>query len=334
MKALLSTVAGGPETLVLSELPTPVCGPGQVRIAVKACGLNFFDTLVIQDLYQARPPRPFAPGMDVAGIVEAIGANVTGVQVGARVVAPLSLFGGLAEQAVTAHGNCLSLPDNLPFEQAAGMLTTYTTSYHSLHDRGHLQPGETLLVLGAAGGVGLAAVELGKAAGAKVIAAASSEDKVALAVSHGADAGVVYPSGALDKTRSKQLADEFKAACGTAGAHVILDAVGGGYSEPALRAIAPGGRFLVVGFPAGIPQLPLNLPLLKACQIVGVFWGAAIAREPDLLMRTWRALMQLHERGSLRNCISERYPLQQGAVALSRLSGRQAKGKVVVTIEP
>jgi NADPH:quinone reductase len=330
MKALISTVAGGPETLTLTELPTPTPRAGEVRIATQACGINFFDTLVIQDLYQARPPRPFAPGMDVAGIVEAVGSGVTGVHVGARVAAPLSMFGGLAEQAVAAAANCLALPDNLPFDHAAGMLTTYTTSHHALHDRGQLQPGETLLVLGAASGVGLAAVELGKAAGARVIAAASSQEKVALAVNCGADAGVIYPAGPFDRARSKQLADEFKSACGPEGAHVILDAVGGAYSEPALRAIAVGGRFLVVGFPAGIPQLPLNLPLLKSCQIVGVFWGAAIGRDPNLLQATWRALMHLHERGSLRPYISEHYPLQQGGLALSQLAGRRAKGKIVV----
>jgi NADPH2:quinone reductase len=333
MKALLSKTPGGPETLVLSDVPAPVPGSGQVRIAIRACGINFFDTLLIQDLYQARPPRPFAPGMDVAGVVDAIGPGVTGVHVGARVVAPLSKFGGLAEQAITEATSCLALPDNLPFDEAAAMLTTYTTSQYALHDRGQLQSGETLLVLGAAGGVGLAAVELGKAAGARVVAAASSEDKVALAKSHGADASVIYPTDSPDKARSKLLADEFKKACGREGAHVILDAVGGGYAEPALRAIAFGGRYLVVGFPAGIPQVPLNLPLLKSCQIVGVFWGGAVERDPKLLANTWGKVMQLHERGLLRPYISDRYPLERGALALSQLASRRAKGKVVVMIE-
>ena len=331
MKALLSIVAGGPETLTLGELPTPNPGPGQVRIAIAACSVNYPDVLVIQDRYQMRPPRPFAPGMDVAGVIDAVGPGVTRLQIGTRVLAA-SGIGGMAEYVVVTEENCLVVPDGIPLDEAAAMLTTYGTSYHALHDRAHLQRGETLLVLGAAGGVGLAAVEIGKAAGARVIAAASSADKVTLARKHGADDGVVYPSGAFDKDRSKQLADDFKTACGGEGAHVIYDAVGGPYSEPALRAIAFGGRFLVVGFPAGIPQVPLNLPLLKSCQVVGVFWGAAVARDGRQLQTAWQELARLHGQGLLRPHISERYPLEQGALAIARLANRQATGKVVVTI--
>lgn len=333
MKALLSTVAGGPETLTLGELPTPVPGRGEVRLAIAACSVNYPDVLIIQDRYQARPPRPFAPGMDVAGIVDALGPDVTQLQLGARVLAATG-SGGMAEYVVVPQEQCVVVPEHIPLDEAAAMLTTYATSYHALHARAHLQPGETLLVLGAAGGVGLAAIELGKAAGARVIAAASSADKVALACQRGADAGIVYPTGPFDKERSKQLAGEFKAACGAEGAHVIYDAVGGPYSEPALRAIAFEGRFLVVGFPAGIPQIPLNLLLLKSCQIVGIFWGAAMARDANQLRDVWRGLSRLHQQGLLRPHISERYPLAQGAVAIARLAGRQATGKVVVTVGP
>ncbi|MET0660611.1 MAG: NADPH:quinone oxidoreductase family protein [Steroidobacteraceae bacterium] len=331
MKALLSTVAGGPETLTLGELPMPSPGPGQVRIAIAACGVNYPDVLIIQDRYQMRPPRPFAPGMEVAGVVDAVGAGVTHLQIGTRVLAANGV-GGMAEYVLANEQSCVVVPDGIPLDEAAAMLTTYGTSYHALHDRAHLQGGETLLVLGAAGGVGLAAVELGKAAGARVIAAASSEDKVALARKHGADGAVVYPSGPMDKARTKQLAEDFKAACGGDGAHVIYDAVGGAYSEPALRAIAFEGRFLVVGFPAGIPQLPLNLPLLKACQIVGVFWGAAIARDPTQLQTAWREITRLHGQKALRPYISERYPLEEGGRAIARLAERQATGKIVITI--
>ncbi|MET0985520.1 MAG: NADPH:quinone oxidoreductase family protein [Steroidobacteraceae bacterium] len=331
MKALLSTVVGGPETLTLGELPIPIPGAGQVRIAIAACGVNYPDVLIIQDRYQMRPPRPFAPGMEVAGIVDAVGSGVTRLQMGTRVLAANGV-GGMAEHVVVDEKSCVVVPDSIPLDEAAAMLTTYGTSYHALHDRAHLQRGETLLVIGAAGGVGLAAVELGKAAGARVIAAASSADKVALARKHGADAGIVYPSGPFDKNRSKQLADDFKTACGGEGAHVIYDAVGGAYSEPALRAIAFGGRFLVVGFPAGIPQLPLNLPLLKACQIVGVFWGAAIARDPNQLQTAWQEIARLHGQKVLRPHISERYPLEHGARGIARLADRQATGKIVVTV--
>ena len=332
MKALLSTVAGGPETLTLGELPTPNPAAGQVRIAVAACSVNYPDVLIIQDRYQLRPPRPFAPGLDVAGIVDAVGAGVTRLPPGTRVLAATNGYGGMAEHVVVPEHNCMVVPSRLPLDEAAAMLTTYGTSYHALYGRAQLQRGETLLVLGAAGGVGLAAVELGKAAGARVIAAASSADKVELARRYGADGGLVYPAGPFTKERAKQLTEEFKAVCGPDGAHVIYDAVGGAYSEPALRAIAYEGRFLVVGFPAGIAQVPLNLPLLKSCQIVGVFWGGAITRHPDRLQRDWDAVAALYEQGLLHPYISERYPLEQGAVAISRLASRQATGKVVVML--
>jgi NADPH:quinone reductase len=332
VKALVSNKAGGPETLRLEELPEPAVGPGQVRIAVHACAVNFPDLLIIQDLYQVKPKRPFAPGSEVAGIVEAVGAGVGTVRPGDRVlVSPIQ--GGMAEKAVGLAGNCWKIPDAMPFDEAAAFLMTYGTSQHALQDRGKLRAGETLLVLGAGGGVGLSAVELGKAAGARVIAAASSEAKVALAREHGADEGVQYPAGALDKNAARALTDMLKAACGAAGAQVIYDPVGGDYTEAALRAIDWEGRYLVVGFTAGIPRLPLNLTLLKGCQVIGVFWGEFTRRFPDRHAANVAALLALYEEGRIRPAVTERFPLARGAQAIARLAAREARGKIVVSME-
>jgi len=221
----------------------------------------------------------------------------------------------------------------MPFDEAAALVMTYGTSQHALKDRAQLRSGETLLVLGAAGGVGLAAVELGKAMGARVVAAASSEEKLALARAHGSDESVQYPAGSLDKTQARALTDRFKAVCGSDGAHVIYDAVGGDYTEAALRAIAYQGRHLVVGFPAGIPRLPLNLPLLKSCQVVGVFWGDFTMRYPALHAANVAALMALYVDGRIKPAVTERFPLARGAEAIARLGARTALGKVVVTID-
>src|SRR5277367_4191493 len=226
MKALLSRQPGGPETLVLEELADPVAGPGEVRVAVRACAVNYPDLLIIQDLYQFKPPRPFAPGAEVAGVVDAVGEGVEQVRVGDRVLLSPARS-GMAEKAVGPAAQCWKIPDSMPFDEAAALLMTYGTSHHALKDRAQLRSGETLLVLGAAGGVGIAAVELGKAMGARVIAAASSPEKLALARDHGADEGVQYPVGALDKTQARALTDQFKTACGVDGAQVIYDGVGG-----------------------------------------------------------------------------------------------------------
>jgi NADPH:quinone reductase len=333
MKALLSKQAGGPETLVLEEVAEPLATPGQVRISVRACGVNFPDLLIIQDLYQYKPPRPFAPGAEVAGIVDAVGDGVEHVRVGDRVLLSPAR-GGMAEKAVGPAGNCWKLPDAMPFDEAAALLMTYGTSQHALKDRAALRPGETLLVLGAAGGVGLAAVELGKAMGARVIAAASSVEKLALARDRGADEGVQYPVGPLDKTQARALTDRFKAACGADGADVIYDGVGGDYTEAALRAIGWQGRHLVVGFTAGIPKLPLNLTLLKSCQVVGVFWGEFTARYPALHAANVAELMALYLDGRIKPAVTERFPLARGAEAIARLGARQVRGKVVVVIDP
>jgi NADPH2:quinone reductase len=332
MKALLSRQAGGPETLMLEEIPEPVPGRGEVRIKVRAVGVNFPDLLIIQDLYQIKPPRPFAPGGELSGVVEALGEGVTTLKVGDRVlVSPVR--SAMAEKAIGNANNCWKIPDSMPFDEAAALLLTYGTSQHALKDRAQLRSGETLLVLGAAGGVGLAAVELGKAMGARVIAAASSADKLALAREHGADDGVQYPLGPLDKTAARALTDKFKAACGADGANVIYDGIGGDYTEAALRAIAWAGRHLVVGFTAGIPKLPLNLALLKGCEIVGVFWGEFTQRLPKVHAANVAALMALYLDGKIKPAVTERFPLARGGEAIARLGSRSARGKIVVTMD-
>ena len=331
MKALLSTEVGGPETLKLTELPDPVPGRGEVLLDVRAVGVNFPDTLIIRDMYQFKPQRPFAPGGEVSGTVAAIGEGVTAVKVGDRVIGSTG-WGGMAEKIVIHESRCIPIPDAMPFDQAAALVMTYGTSQYALKDRADLKAGETLLVLGAAGGVGLAAVELGKAMGARVIAACSTREKVDVAIAHGADAGVVYPTGPFDKEGRKALAELFKGACGPDGADVIYDAVGGDYAEASLRAIGWEGRFLVIGFPAGIPAIPLNLTLLKSCQIVGVFWGAFTAREPARNQQNLAELMALYGTGQIRPHVSARFPLADGGAAIQHLMDRKATGKVVVEV--
>ena len=329
MKAVLSKVVGGPETLVLEELPDPVPAAGQVLIDVKACGVNYPDLLIIQDMYQFKPSRPFAPGGEVSGVVAALGEGVTSLKVGQRVLASTG-WGGMADKLAVEAARCTPIPDAMPFDEASAFILTYGTSYYALKDRGFLKPGQTLLVLGAAGGVGLAAVELGKAMGARVIAAASSQEKVDLAISRGA---VVYARGPFDKDGQKALADQLKAACGPNGWDVAYDAVGGDYSEATIRAAGWGGRMLVIGFPSGIPKIPLNLTLLKSCDIVGVFWGAAVARDPAGHAANVRELMDLYAAGKIKPYVSERFPLEKAGDAIAHLASRKAMGKVVVTVE-
>lgn len=331
MRALISTATGGPETLTLGELPEPQAGPGQLLIDVHACSINFPDTLIIEDRYQFKPPRPFAPGGEVAGVVAALGEGVTGFAVGDRVIAACG-NGGLAERVAVMAANAYHLPDSRSFADGSALLMTYGTSIHALADRGRLKAGETLLVLGAAGGVGLAAVELGKAMGARVIGAVSSEDKAALVREAGADDCIIYPHQPFDKDASKALAEAFKAAVGPGGADVIYDAVGGDYCEPALRSIAWEGRYLVVGFPAGIPKLPLNLTLLKSCDVCGVFWGAFAARSPAENRAHIAGLFTLWEEGKIAPRITATYPLERGAEAIAALGDRKAAGKLVVTV--
>lgn len=329
MKALRTHAAGGPETLVIDDVPDPVAGPGQVVVRTHTCAINFPDTLMIRDLYQFRPERPYAPGGELAGVIEQIGEGVSGWAVGDRVIAMIG-NGGLAERvAVDAH-RLFALPDDVDFATGAALLMTYGTSIHALKDRGRIQPGDVVLVLGAAGGVGLAAVELAKAYGARVIAAVSTAAKADVARTAGADDVVIYGRAPFDKAQSKALAESFKAACGPGGADIVFDIVGGDYSEPALRAIAWEGRFLVVGFPAGIARLPLNLTLLKACDVCGVFWGAWLAREPAAFKAQVAELFALYRSGAIRPLVSARYPLERGHEAIAMLENRQALGKVVV----
>ncbi|HEX8555932.1 MAG TPA: NADPH:quinone oxidoreductase family protein, partial [Sphingomonas sp.] len=298
MKALLSRTTGGPETLELADLPDPVAGPGQVVVAVRACAINYPDVLIIEDKYQFKPPRPFAPGGEIAGVIDSVGEGVTGWAPGDRVIAMLG-HGGLAEKVVADPARLYRLPDGRSFAEGASLILTYATSIHALLDRGKLQSGQTLLILGAAGGVGLAAIELGKAFGARVVAAVSSDEKATAATAAGADATIVYARAPFDKDASKALAEQFKAAVGKDGAHVIYDPVGGDYAEPALRSIAWEGKYLVVGFPAGIPRLPLNLTLLKSCDVCGVFWGAFAARDPQANQRHVEHLLRLWAEGKI-----------------------------------
>ena len=330
MKALRSHSVGGPETLTLDEVDTPTPGKGEVLVDVKACAINYPDTLIIRDLYQFKPERPFAPGGEIAGVVEAVGEGVNNFKMGDTVLAGIG-NGGLAEKVIVPAGRMFPVPAGIPFEKAASLLMTYGTTIHGLKDRGHIKEGDTVLVLGAAGGVGLSAIELSKAFGARVVAAVSSEAKGEVAKKAGADEVVIYPREEMDKAASKELANAFKAACGPNGANIVYDIVGGQYSEPALRSIAWEGRFLVVGFPAGIAKMPLNLTLLKSCDICGVFWGAFTAREPGKFVEQVKELFSLMQEGKIDPLVSETFPLERAGDAIAKLESREAVGKLVVT---
>ncbi|MDF3031747.1 MAG: putative oxidoreductase protein [Moraxellaceae bacterium] len=322
MKAVLCKQHGLPETLVVEDVPSPVPGPKQVLISVKACGVNFPDTLIIQNLYQFKPALPFSPGGELAGVVKAVGEGVKHVQPGQPVLA-FTGWGGFAEEVLADAKQVVPLPPGLDMAVAAAFMMTYGTSYHALKDRAQLQGGETLLVLGAAGGVGLAAIELGKKLGARVIAAASTAEKLAVCREHGADELINYEGEDL-RERLKEITDG-------KGVDVIYDPVGGKYAELALRGIGWKGRYLVVGFAAGdIPKIPLNLPLLKGCAILGVFWGDFAAREPQANMANGMQLFQWLMQGELKPHISARYPLEQAPEALRALMERRVTGKVVL----
>ena len=332
MRALVSEAIGGPESLVLRELPDPAPGSGELLIRIRACAINYPDVLIIEDKYQMRPPRPFAPGGEVAGEVEAVGEGAGGWKPGDRIIA-VTGFGGLAEKVVIPARSAFRLPDARGFVEGAALLLTYATSIHALYDRGRLSAGETLLVLGAAGGVGLAAVELGKAKGARVVAAVSSQGKAEAALASGADEAIIYPSGPLDRDGQKALAQQFKDSVGPAGADVIFDPVGGDYAEAALRSVGWEGRYLVVGFPAGIPKLPLNLTLLKSCDVCGVFWGAFAARDPKANAAHVEQLFRLWDEGKIAPKVSATYPLERAGEAIAALAARKAIGKLVVTLD-
>lgn len=333
MKALMSVASGGPETLVYGDAPDPVAGPGELLVAIKACSVNFPDVLVIEDKYQFKPQRPFSPGSEIAGVVEAVGEGVTEWKVGDRILAGTGASGGMAEKTVISAARAFALPEGRSFAEGASLLMTYGTNIHGLIDRGHIKPGDTVLVLGAAGGVGMAAVELAVALGARVVAGVSTPEKAEAAKAAGAFAAVVYGRPPFDKEASRALSDAFKAAVGPNGANIIYDVVGGDYADPAIRAIAWEGRYLVVGFPAGIPKLALNLTLLKSCDVCGVFWGGFAAREPERNAAHVAHLFALWAEGKINPRITETFPLERGGDAIAKLARREAIGKLVVTIE-
>ncbi len=323
MKAVLCKEYGLPGKLVIEEVPSPKAGSGQVVVSVKACGVNFPDTLIIQGKYQFKPEMPFSPGGEVAGIVKEIGEGVTRVKPGDRVIA-FNTWGGFAEEMVVDADRTIPIPAAMDFVPASAFVLTYGTSYHALKDRAEIKAGETMLVLGAAGGVGLAAIQLGKAMGARVIAAASSDEKLKVCRDNGADELINYGS--------EDLRARVKAITAGKGLDVVYDPVGGPYSEPALRDMAWKGRFLVVGFAAGdIPKVPLNLTLLKGCSIVGVFWGSFTRNEPELNRENNWELMAMYAAGKIKPHIHATYPLERAAEALNEVLNKRVTGKVVLT---
>ncbi|PDT76968.1 NADPH:quinone oxidoreductase family protein [Sinorhizobium sp. BJ1] len=328
MKALLSKGIGGPKTLVLEDVPNPKAAPGSAVVEVKAVGVNYLDVLVIEDKYQFKPPRPFSPGGEISGVVKEVGDGVVNVKPGDRVLGTPN-FGGMAEEIVIEAANLVRIPVTMPFDEAAAFMYTYGVSHYALKHRGRLRSGESLLVLGAAGGVGLAAVELGRSMGARVIAAASSQEKVDLALARGAESGVVYPHGSIDRDGQKELAARFKQAAAPGGVNLVCDPVGGDYAEAAVRSMARAGRYLVVGFAAGIPRIPLNLPLLKGCDILGVIDDD---RDPAEHQQDVKELLKLYAAGKIKPHISERFSLAHGADAIGHLAARRALGRVVVLI--
>lgn len=322
MKAVVCKQFGPPEDLVIEEIDDPKAGDGQLVVDVKAAAVTFPDSLVIEDKYQFKATPPFTPGGEVGGVVSEVGPGVEGFAVGDRVTSSAGIIGGFAEKLAVQAAAARKIPDGADFGEATGMLYAYGTAYYGLKHRGALQKGETVLVLGAAGGVGMAAIEIAKLMGARVIAAASRDEKLAVCREHGADEVINYASENL-KERAKELT-------GGQGADVVFDCVGGDYAEAALRAIAWGGRFLVVGFTAGIPKVPFNLALLKSCQIVGVFLGAMVSREPETRDSIERDLLDFVSSGRLKPFVSKRYPLEQAPQALRDMLDRKVVGKVVV----
>lgn len=324
MRAVLCRAFGPVEDLRIAEVPSPVPGAGDILVRVAACGVNFYDGLAVQGQYQTKPPFPFAPGGEVAGDVLAVGEGVQGFAPGDRVMAFVG-FGGYAEEAVVPATAAVRIPDAMSYDDAAGFIIAYATSHHALRDRGRLVSGETLLVMGAAGGVGLTAVELGKVMGARVIAAASSDEKLDLARRYGADDLVNYSRG--------DLREKVKELTGGRGVDLVYDPVGGKLAETALRALAPDGRFLVIGFASGdIPSVAFNQFLLRRIALVGVFWGNFAKAEPARNAVNMEELLGWYSQGKLRPHISETYPLDEFQTALSRVMSRQAKGKVVIRV--
>jgi NADPH2:quinone reductase len=324
MKAVLCKQFGPPDSLVVEDLPSPRAGPGEAVISVKAASLNFPDVLIIQNKYQFKPPLPFSPGSELAGVVKEIGPGVQGWRPGDKVIA-FTTYGAFAEEVKTDASRLVPLPEKMDFVTGAAFLLTYATTDHALRDRAALAAGETLLVLGAAGGVGLAAIEIGKALGARVIACASSDEKLAVCRSHGADATINYAT--------EDLRERIKALTEGRGVDVVYDPVGGPYTEPAFRSLAWRGRHLVVGFAAGeIPKLPLNLALLKGASVVGVFWGDFARRQPKEFAQSIGQLARWYADGKLKPHVSHTMPLEKAAEALKLMAARQVTGKLVLTV--
>jgi len=324
VKAVVCRQYGPPDSLVVEELPSPRAGAGEVVVAVKAASINFPDVLIIANKYQFKPPLPFSPGSELAGVVKEVGEGVSGWKVGDRVMA-FTTYGAFAEEVKVEATRLCRMPAKMSFEEGAAFVLTYGTSDHALRDRAALARGETLLVLGAAGGVGLAAVEIGKALGARVIACASSEEKLAVCREHGADATINYAA--------EDFREKVKTITQGKGLDVVYDPVGGAYTEAAFRSIAWRGRLLVVGFAAGeIPKLPLNLPLLKGASVAGASWGDFGSREPERFAESLRQIARWYEEGKLRPHVSRRFPLEKASEALKLMAARQVKGKVVLTV--
>jgi NADPH:quinone reductase len=324
MKAILCKEFGEPENLVLEEVPSPTPGKGQVLISVKACGVNFPDTLLIQNKYQFKPPLPFSPGGEVSGVVKEVGEGVHHLKPGDAVLAMVG-WGGFAEEVLAEAITTLPLPAGLDFVTAASVMYTYGTSYHALKDRARLQPDETLLVLGAGGGVGLTAVQLGALLGARVIAAASTDEKLRVCRELGAEETINYTT--------ENLRERLNDLTMGRGVDVVYDPVGGTLTETALRAMAWKGRYLVVGFAAGdIPKLPMNLPLLKGCEVVGVFWGSFARQEPEANLRNFKELLLWFRKKKLRQHLHATYPLAEAPQALRDLLDRKVIGKAVVVM--
>jgi NADPH2:quinone reductase len=322
VRAVVCKQFGPPEDLVIEEMDDPAAGEGQIVVDVKAAAVTFPDSLVIEDKYQFKAQPPFVPGGEVGGVVSEVGPGVEGFAVGDRVTCSAGIVGGFAEKLAVAAFSARKIPNGTDFGEATGLLYAYGTAYYGLKHRGELKEGETLLVLGAAGGVGMAAIEIGKLMGARVIAAASSDEKLAVCRQQGADEVINYDSESL-KERAKELT-------GGKGVNVVFDCVGGDYAEAALRAIGWGGRFLVIGFTAGIPRIPLNLALLKSCQIVGVFLGAMVSREPETRDGIERDLLGFLGSGKLKPYVWKRYPLDHAPQALRDMLDRKVVGKIVI----
>ncbi|MCY4070455.1 MAG: NADPH:quinone oxidoreductase family protein [Chloroflexi bacterium] len=324
MKAVLCKSFGAPNQLTVEDVPSPPVKGGEVKIRVRACGVNFPDALMIQGLYQLKPPFPFSPGLEVAGDIIEVGQGVDAERVGQRIMATM-MFGGFAEEVVVPQSSALPMPDNMSYERGAGFPLVYGTAHVALSHRARLQAGETLLVLGAAGGVGLAAVEIGKLMSVRVIAAASSAQKLALARSHGADETINY--------NNENLRDRIKSLTEGRGADVIFDPVGGDIFDQAVRRIAWEGRYLVIGFASGrIPTLPANIALLKNASMVGLFWGAYLSQDPDVIKRSFQQLLAWYAKGRLRPHIHRTYALEDAPNALEDLINRKAMGKLVLMV--